>query len=277
MNQLNRGMLVSALIWLSLSAPGLADDKSLNEFMIDQGCALGPSTMSAAIAAKIDPSTITKLIADALADSKTAKTGEWLVLSKDKCEIRPPRIHSEIAIDDPEVVHSTSVVDAFIKDGFPGCFLDASSLRHKLRMSRGWSADKATQEYLRFFSSGLITGDLAFFSPDPLQTPPGVMVLRGACASAGQIENVRKSHELLIGNFDALIRADAAGEATCESSGVPSWKFPEVSQRILGRKAPNAWMGYEITFIAMGAGWYEGQSATQKGRPRPPLCRYATD
>jgi hypothetical protein len=41
---------------------------------------------------------------------------------------------------------------------------------------------------------------------------------------------------------------------------------------MMGGKAPNAWIGFEITVIAMGAGWYEGMSPTRKGRPRPPLC-----
>ncbi|MET0173244.1 MAG: hypothetical protein ABW206_12655 [Agrobacterium vaccinii] len=269
-----RGTLVVALIWMSSAAGGHADDQAVKEFLIDQGCALGPSTMSTALTAGIDTSIIVKLTTDAQKDSRTVKTGHWLVLPRETCEIKPPRVTSEIAIDDPEVVQNTSAIDAYVADGSPGCYLDGQSVFETAKVSRGWTADKANQEYLRFLGAGLISGDLAFFSPDPLRTPPGFMITRGACAKVPQMPEVEKTHALLVKHFDALIRADAAGEATCDSSGVPSWKFTEVSERIFGEKAPNAWMGFEITFIAMGAGWYEGQSATKKGVPRPPLCQY---
>jgi hypothetical protein len=255
-------------------SPGNADDGLIDRFLIDQGCALGPTTMSAAMAAKIDPAIIAKLKADAEADGTTLKTGDWIVLSQDRCRIQPPTVISEIAVDDPEVVQNTSPIDAHDEDGFKGCYLDGLSLFEALKVSRGWLPDKANQEYLRFLSAGLISGDLSFFSPDPLRTPPGFMVTRGDCAEVPQMPEVKKSHELLLKHFGDLIRGDAAGEATCESLGFPSWKFTEVSEHILGGKAPNAWMGYEIGFIAMGAGWFEGQSATEKGRPRPPLCHY---
>ncbi|KAA3511418.1 hypothetical protein RMS29_020465 [Agrobacterium rosae] len=275
MSRFNFGVLsASACIWIASIVPSYADDGSIKEFLLDQGCALGPSTLSAAINAKIDPALIAKLTAEANADSGTIKTGDWMVLPRDKCEIQPPRVKSAIAVDDPEVSQNTSAVDAYIKDGSPGCYLDGPSLFEAVEISRGWAPDKANQEYLRFLSAGLTSGDLSFFSSDPLRTPPGIMITRGDCANIPQIHDIRRSHELLVKHFDALIRSDAAGEATCDSLGFPSWNFTKVSEGILGEKAPNAWMGFEISFIAMGAGWFEGQSATEKGRPRPPLCHY---
>ncbi|WP_288427449.1 hypothetical protein [uncultured Agrobacterium sp.] len=270
-----RGALYLACVFSASVPLGDAYSGSIDEFLVDQGCAVGPTTMLSATTAKIDPKIIEKLKAEANADDKTLKTGDWIVLSQDRCRIQPPMVISEIAVGDLEVVQNTSTITEHEEDRFKGCYLNGSSLFEALQTSRGWLPKKANQEYLRFLSAGLVSGDLSFFSPDPLRTPPGFMVTRGDCADVPQMLDVKKSHELLLQNFGALIRADAAGEATCESLGFPSWKFSEVSERILGGKAPNAWIGYEIRFIAMGAGWAEGLSSTQKGRPRPPLCRYA--
>ena len=176
-------------------------------------------------------------------------------------------------MSDPEVVQNLSAIDAYENDGDIGCFLTGSVLE-TVKASRNWNDDKANLEYLRFLSASIISGELSFYSPNPLRTPPGFIVTSGKCAEAPQMPDIKRSHDLLIRHFGALIRADAAGEASCEPSGVPSWKFHEIADEIIGGKPHNAWMGFEISIIAMGAGWYDGITATNKGRPRPPLCRY---
>lgn len=256
------------------TTPVSADDKPIKDFFAAQGCAIGPSTIAAAIVNGIDHATIEGYAATARTDPNTVKTGNWLVLSPEACEIRPPVVTSEIRMSDPEVIQNLSAVDAYAKDGNAGCFLNGQGLVKTLETSRGWNDDKAYLEYLRFLSASIVSGELSFYSPDPLRTPVGFVATSGACARIPQMPDIARSHDLLIRHFDALIRADAAGEAVCESYGVPSWKFREVAEQVIGDRAPNAWLGLEIRFIAMGAGWFDDVTATSKGRPRPPLCRY---
>ncbi|MFN4128088.1 hypothetical protein [Pannonibacter indicus] len=190
------------------------------------------------------------------------------------CEIRLPSVTSEIRVSDAEVTQNLSAIDAYAGEGAPGCYLDGSGLQNALMVSRRWDREKVNLEYLRFLSASLVAGELTFYSASNPRTPPGFAVTTGQCGDIPQMPEIRRSHDLLIQHFGALIRADAAGEATCEGGGVPSWKFDEVSQKVMGETGPNAWLGFEIRIIAMGAGWYDGMTATSKGEPRPPLCRY---
>jgi hypothetical protein len=36
----------------------------------------------------------------------------------------------------------------------------------------------------------------------------------------------------------------------------------------------NAWLWFEFDLISMAAGWRDGMTGTEKGKPRPPLCHY---
>jgi hypothetical protein len=69
---------------------------------------------------------------------------------------------------------------------------------------------------------------------------------------------------LLIRHFGEIIRADAAGDATCEPHNAPSYKIVEVIEKVIGIAPPNAWMGFEINLIAMGADWYDGVTYVSK-------------
>lgn len=269
---LNTGAATVVTI-LGFAAPAAAADNGIETFFASQGCAVGPSTIAAAISHGFDRSAIEDYVAGARAAAKTQKVGDWLVLARDVCEIRPPMVDSELKLSDPEVRQSLVDEDNETHDGYAGCVLDGSKLFEIVQSSRGWTADKANAEYLRMLSAGLVSGDLAFYSPDWLRTPRGVMLTIGGCRNLPQMPDIRRSHQLLVKHFDALIRGDTAAEATCDSHGVPSGKFDEVAETVLGHKPLNAWMGFEIKFIAMGAGWHEGVTATQRGRPRPPMCR----
>lgn len=163
-----------------------------------QGCAIGPSTIAAAIASRIDPSAIEAFVVTAKSDPKTVKTGRWLVLSSEVCQIRPPAVTSEIRTSDREVIQNLSALDAYAKDGDIGCFLDAQGLTESVKASRNWSTDKANTEYLRFLSASLISGELSFYSPDRLRAPPGMIATSGKCAEIPQMPDIRRSHDLLI-------------------------------------------------------------------------------
>lgn len=270
---------LAAALSLSLSlAPvcaGAAEDgQPAASFFAAQGCAIGPSTIASAITQGISPADIEAYSQKVQGHPQTVKTGDWLVIAPELCEIRPPSVTSEIRLSDPEVTQNLSAIDAYAEEGAPGCYLDSSGLQNALMVSRRWDREKVTLEYLRFLSASLVSGALTFYSTSNLRTPPGFAVTSGQCGGIPQMPEIRRSHDLLIQHFGALIRADAAGEATCDGGGVPSWKFEDVSRKVMGEAAPNAWLGIEIRFIAMGAGWYEGMTAQSKGEPRPPLCRY---
>ncbi len=264
------GSVLSLLFPISVHA----ESGAIERFFAGQGCAIGPSTIAAAIAGGIERSEVEAYVAVIRADPKNLKTGEWVVLAAETCEIRPPAITSEIRIDDPEVVQSLSAIDAYSEQGDPGCFLDGQKLVKTVQSNRAWDPEKANLEYLRFLGQSVISGELSFYSADPVRTPPGIIATSGKCADTPQMPAIKRSHDLLIKHFDALIRTDAAGDDFCASRSGPSWKFSEVAERVFGEKPTNAFLFMDVSLIALGAGWFEGMSSRNKGTPRPPLCSF---
>jgi hypothetical protein len=197
------------------------------------------------------------------------------VLAPEVCTIQLPLIESEIKITDPEVIASFSDINEFAKDGDIGCFLDGDKLTKPLVVTRMWTFDKVQQEYVRFLGASIIAGDLSFYSPDPLRTPPGIILMRGACATTPDMPKIKRNNALLLKHFGEMIRADvASGESICEMGDGPSYKMPEIIAKVTANQASNAWMFFEVKLIALAAGWYEGTSSTRQGTPRPPMCRY---
>lgn len=256
-------------------APSIrAEDQRVEKFFADQGCAIGPSTIAAAIASGIERSDVEAYVAAVRADPNNMKTGDWTVLAVESCEIRPPSVTSEIKLVDPEVVQSLSAIDAYAEYGDIGCFLDGPKLFEAVQSTRGWDADKANLEYMRFLAQSIVSGELSMYSASPVRTPPGFILMSGKCAETPQMPEIKRSHDLLMKHFDALIRADAAGEAFCKRDGAPSLKFSQVAEKVIGEKPSNAFFYMDVSVIAWGAGWFEGMSSSSKGMPRPPLCRY---
>lgn len=266
--------LLGVVLPAFFALPARSESGQVEKFFANQGCAIGPSTIAAAIAGGIERSEVEAYAAAMRADPKNMKTGEWVVLGEEGCEIRPPAISSEIRISDPEVVASLSAMNAYAEYGDIGCFLDGSKLFETVQSTRGWDADKANLEYLRFLGQSVISGELSFYSADPVRTPPGIIATRGACAETPHMPEIRRSHALLMKHFNALIRTDAAKEELCPSRSGPSWKFAETAEQVFGEKPTNAFLFMDLSLIAWGAGWYEGTTSRNKGTPRPPLCRY---
>lgn len=85
---------------------------------------------------------------------------------------------------------------------------------------------------------------------------------------------IKQSQELLHRYFDPLIRANAE-HVVCEDGALLlSPEFLGIARSLTNGKNRNAWLGFEIQVIAMGAGWYEGLGWNRRGTPRPPLCHY---
>lgn len=265
---------------LSLLSP--VDDKStatgyrvnLVEFLAGQGCAIGPGTRNAALAAGYEIDEIDALIEIARRNPDTVETGDWLVLPTEICNIRLPTATNELKLTDPEVRKSISARDAYLADDEPGCFFDHQRLFEELRKTRSWDDDKIDLEYIRLIGSSITSGDIRFYTDDPLRTPVGFQLMTGECADVPHISEIRRSHAALTALFDPLIRANAANVACENGASLVTPEFPDIAQALWGSEVPNAWLAFEIQMIAMGAGWYEGISMSDKGTPRPPLCHY---
>jgi hypothetical protein len=254
-------------------APARANSDAVKDFLAVNGCVVGPSTLELAVTLKIDKQAFETYVKCVSTHPGIVKTGEWLTLPEEICTLLLPMIVSEVKITDPGVMESFSAIDAYAKDGSYDCFLDPEKWYKTIEKSRNWSVEKTQQEYLRFLGASIIAGDISFYWPDPLQTPPGLIATRGACAITPEMPEIKRNHGLLIKHFGAILRADVAGEATCERGGAPSWKLQEIIEKLTGGQATNAWMFAEVRFIAYGAGWYEDMnSGRAPNQPRPPLC-----
>ena len=115
-------------------------------------------------------------------------------------------------------------------------------------------------------------------NPSPLQapiaTPMGFAATIGMCAAIPLIAEIKQAHTVLVEHFDALVRASGE-DLICENGArVSIMRLRDVANELSGGKNTNAWIGFEVNIIAMGAGWYDGMSGTELGIPRPPLCHY---
>lgn len=264
--------LASSLFAGMISAAA-AQPASLAGFIADQACAIGPQTRAAAIAAGHDAKAVDALIASARQNSKTVQTGQWLVLASEQCRIKPPVVASAIKLSDPEVRVSVSSPNVPTADGEVGCFLDTSRLFQELRRTRSWDEERLHQEYLRMLGASIVSGELSFYSSDPLWTPM-FQLTTGDCAKLPHMADVQRSHENLIALFDPLIRANAVNVECSRRASPLTHELHEIARTLSKGAITNAWAGMEIKLIAMGAGWYEGISAKEPGTPRPPLCHY---
>jgi len=251
-------------------------ENNLIEFFSERGCAIGPITKLAAIDAGFELEKINQLSDDARKENGTVVTGDWLVLSPAICKMKPPKISNRILPTDQEVLESVSAIDAYASGGDPGCFLDSEKLQNLVQKTRNWDEDTAFLEYLKFLSSSIISGDLSFYSDSPLRTPVGFILTSGKCAEIPLMPEIMRNHTLLVKHFDEYIRASTnAGDVICgPGESMMSMEWHDIANDITNGKNTNAWWWFEFQIIAMGAGWYEGISPTNKGSPRPPICHY---
>lgn len=248
------------------------EDAKLLDFFAGQGCAIGPATRDAAIAAGFTAENIDAFAGAAKADGKATGEGDWLVLPSETCKIRPPEIKPALKLSDPEVVAAISAIDAYPDE--PGCFLDHYVLRSSLGKTRGWDADEQIRGYMQLVAASIISGDMTWYSNTPFATPMGFALVNGDCAGVPQINDIKRSHDFLIENFDAIIR-EMGSQTICENDAAPSYSAHLSDTKwFADGDTPNAWFWFEAMIISFGAGWQEGMTATEKGIPRPPVCHY---
>ena len=160
----------------------------------------------------------------------------------------------------------------------PRCLLGGSTeLTRALQQTRGWSQDRSFRAAVALIASGLKQGELTFFSDDILVTPPGFMLTAPACWTSEEEAAIARSHAMLEQHFDTFVRARGA-ETSCDTNEVSGALMGREAYllwtQLAGREPENVWIGFEVFWGAIGAGWFEGASFTEKGTPRPPLCRF---
>ncbi|MDO5614135.1 MAG: hypothetical protein Q4G14_12970 [Paracoccus sp. (in: a-proteobacteria)] len=179
-----------------------------------------------------------------------------------------PLIPSQLTWDSPEVQAAIGPVDQYAADGHPGCFINSEELTRLARARHGWDADTAERERIRFLAAGILAGEVVFFNESPLHTPVNFQVFRGDCAEVPNKNAIARSHDYLVANLDRILR-NAGAETPCGSDASP---FSDALYAQHDPQAPNPWIPLEVLIIALGSDWFQGNSSTQKGWPRPPLC-----
>lgn len=249
------------MIWHGLAA---ADDTAIMDFMGTQGCTVDTAVQARAAQPGIDADAFEVRIAKALNDGDAEKHGAWTLLAETICSIRMPEIETPFPLEDPNVGEFVSAPDAY---EHRGCFVDGAKLLDHMITRSGQDKDRANDAYLRFLASGIISGEVRFYTGDPLATPPGFQVFSGNCADVPDLAAIRQNHALLVQQFGNVIRT-VGGAAGCD--GDITALLQRETASLPGNT--NAWMFYEVTIIAMAAGWFEGMSHSDRGVPRPPLC-----
>lgn len=251
----------------------------LVEFLGGEGCTLGADSRAKAQAAGFKDAQIDKAIAEALAGGLAEQQGEYVVLSKEICMIRLPKIQSDYTVDSPEIKKLTSARDAYKDTGDIGCFLGDVGAFFRQR----YPEVAGNSRFLRFYAAGLISGELTFYSPSPLSTPMGFQDLTGECADVPYADDIKRAKSFIRdAYFDGYIRKRMKDTVCTDSGGaVTAMEYTHEMQGVdvKSGKAPeqpiNAWLWFEFDLIAMAAGWREGMSWSSKGELRPPLCHYA--
>lgn len=213
------------------------------------------------------------VLADAVAEGLSAATakrqGDWIVFGATVCEITLPQITSEARLTDPDVAAQIADLRELIPSGPPGCYL-FDVVDNALEQRAGWDADRANLAWITMTARGLIDGDLAFYSEDPLATPAGFELITDTCAEVKKTETLRAEHDALRQHFGGYIHFLGAQTRCDDAASFDA----DRAVRLVTPEAPNAFRFLPVIMVTLSAGWWEGMSATQKGTPRPPLCHY---
>lgn len=265
------------------ATPALADDVALLGYMGGQGCTFGVQSTAGAVAAGFDAVEIDLFITGALERGEASQQGVWIVLDESICTIRLPDIQSRWSVTDPEIIAMTP----FYRDEYEmsgeiiideGCFFEDAITQFN-GLNSG-DIEAGFKDYVALIATGIIAGDIRFYSDSPLRTPITFQRMTGACSNVANIDDIARSQPVISDGFDAWVRA-AGAYNVCDVDSF-SWP-PMIDIRLQGydpdveledQDAVNTLMGFEWMFITMAAGWHDGQSATQRGVPRPPLCHY---
>lgn len=268
-----RTIMLAALLAVAAAGAGRAAPKDpVAAFLSPRGCVIDRMTEPAAGAAGISPAMLGAFAAKAAAAPDAVRTGETLIVGPSLCVIAFPRIESELSLDDPA---AKAAFTGFLEGaawGEFGCHINISGLTEALQEGRGWSHERAEDAALLLIAAGVRSGELVFYSDDPLRTPPGFALTTGLCGRAPEVVAGRKAHALMMRHLDAYIRH--LGRVTsCAGTGLemdPSF----LNRRTEGRYR-NVWGGLEVMMMAIASGWHAGgERLADQRQMRPPLCHF---
>lgn len=194
-----------------------------------------------------------------------------------KLQDPPPKIESDWSFTDPDIavrIYNPAEKYADEADEYPvGCYFNIAYNIEEIGKVRGQTPDEAWHSYARLLAAGFISGELAMYGEDVFAVPYGMRFLGPPCPYLEGKERIDQSRQYMLDNFDEILRrAGAQGKCTNPTSLVDGFQPQMEPLNNAGLK--NVWFFMEMFFISVAAGWHEGSSATEKGLPRPPLCRY---
>lgn len=272
---MSRRLSLGALALSLTAGAALGQDVSVEESIAAYGCVVGPRQNIGPEPPSPELHSTLQSYANAALDAGQAeRQGDWIVLGPDICTILPPEIESTHDITSPVVARSISAIDAYAEFEEYGCFVSSEEMQQDLMQQDGLTRDAAAVAYFGVLAEGVRSGRASFFSDDPLRTPMGFQVLTGDCADVPDIEKIRRSQALMLEHFDTLVR-DNAGRVACEVNRAPvTVEVAQTLAEITDGEAVNAWTMMDMMLLAIGAGWVDGVSATERGTPRPPICSH---
>jgi hypothetical protein len=264
-----------------LASPAIADVEKLWQFMGGQGCSIGADSRTAALAAGFALEEIDAAVDAVLENGTAERQGDYILLKRQICRLRlPDGISSPYTVLSPEIVAITSDIDAFVADGWPGCYLVDPSNTFKTIIDG--DEDAAMNAFYDFVATGIISGDLRMYGRSPLEVPPGFRVVAGRCGEGADIGDIRRNHDRMVAAFGEYTRQLGEKTPCSDPSEAAIWTMA-LSDWMQGvdpvgepeaKPGYNAWMWLEFQMIVRAAGWNDGMTAKDMGDPRPPLCHY---
>ncbi|MBW3243349.1 hypothetical protein KUV57_11805 [Epibacterium sp. DP7N7-1] len=266
-------MKAVAAIFAILASPVYADEDVL-VFLAGQGCTAGPESRSE----ELSDARIMAFVQSALDDNLAVRTGDYIVLDASICTMQLPEIEDAWSMDDPRIEAIISDVDAY--PGDPGCYLmDPSSVFRDVYPD---NSARANDEFIAFLAKHIVTGEIRFYSPDPLRTPVSYQVVRGTCAEVPNINDLIATQAYVTdANFDRYVRASGTDVTCSEGQSTAAWQTALEMQGVdlTTSEGPdhavNAFLSMELMILAWAAGFRVDMTMQDRGRLRPPMCGLA--
>ncbi|RVV96711.1 hypothetical protein EKE94_17700 [Mesobaculum littorinae] len=263
-------MRTAAAILTILASPAFADEDVV-DLLARQGCTVGPATHAEGVSS----AQVTAFVQDALDDNLAVRVGDYTVLDASICTMRLPDIEDAWSLDDPRIQAIISDIDAYPDE--PGCYLIEPS-KAFIEAYPDDSA-KANDEFVAFLAKHITSGELRFYSPDPLYTPVSWQVVRGACAELPNIDDLTATHAYVTdANFDKYVRTSGT-DVTCSNG--QSFKAQQATLEMQGvdlitseypDHAVNAFLFMELMILAWASDFRVDMTMQDRGKLRPPMC-----
>ncbi|MEX3015163.1 hypothetical protein [Gymnodinialimonas hymeniacidonis] len=265
-------------VCLALFAFPCAADPVALSFFEQNGCVASAGDLTAAAASGVDVAAIDEYVMAQMAEGHVVEQGAYTVLSPEICTIRLPQIETEWRLDAPEIQAITTAVDR--DPEFPGCLL--GDLRGFFGQQYPDDPARAYDEFVRFVAAHIISGEVRFFSESPLRTPATWQVVTGDCANVPEIDAMRETQRYIADEPFAEVIATLQANDPCFEERSDSLRNAVLALQGIDvttgqgpdGAAVNAWMDTEFLFIMLAADWFIGDSFTERGMTRPPLCAW---